>query len=45
MYDPGPFMYMHKIAVGPEAVGMIDIMAPVEVNLKRIARIKDIHVQ
>lgn len=45
MYDPGPFMYMHKIAVGPEAVGMIDIMAPVEVNLSRIARIKDMHVK
>ena len=40
MYDPGPFMYMHKIAVGPEAAGMIDINAPVEVNLKRISRIK-----
>ncbi len=44
MYDPGPFMYMDKIAVGPEAVGMIDINAPVEVNLRRIARIKDMHV-
>lgn len=44
MYDPGPFMYMDKIAVGPEAVGMIDIMAPVDVNLHRIARIKDMHV-
>ncbi len=44
MFDPGPFMYMHKIAVGPEAVGMIDIDAPVDVNLKRIARIKDMHV-
>jgi len=44
MYDPGPFMYMHKIAVGPEAVGMIDIDAPVDVNLKRIARIKNMHV-
>jgi fructose-1,6-bisphosphatase II len=44
MFDPGPFMYMHKIAVGPEAVGMIDIMAPTDVNLKRIARIKDMHV-
>jgi len=44
MYDPGPFMYMHKIAVGPEAVGMIDINAPVDVNLGRIARIKNMHV-
>lgn len=44
MYDPGPFMYMHKIAVGPEAVGMIDIDAPVSVNLQRVARVKDMHV-
>jgi fructose-1,6-bisphosphatase II len=44
MYDPGPFMYMHKIAVGPEAVGMIDINAPVSVNLTRVARIKNMHV-
>ena len=44
MFDPGPFMYMDKIAVGPEAVGMIDILAPVEVNLGRIARIKDMEV-
>jgi fructose-1,6-bisphosphatase II len=44
MFDPGPFMYMHKIAVGPEAVGMIDITAPTDVNLKRIAKIKDMHV-
>jgi len=44
MFDPGPFMYMHKIAVGPEAAGMIDIDAPVEDNLQRIARIKKMHV-
>jgi len=45
MYNPGPFMYMHKIAVGPEAVGMIDIMAPPDINLRRIARIKDMQVK
>jgi fructose-1,6-bisphosphatase II len=44
MYDPGPFMYMKKIAVGPEAKGMVDINAPVRVNLQRIARVKDMHV-
>ena len=44
MYNPGPFMYMHKIAVGPDAVGMIDINAPVEANLTRVARIKNLHV-
>ncbi|MEA3351486.1 MAG: class II fructose-bisphosphatase [Chloroflexota bacterium] len=44
MFDPGPFMYMHKIAVGPEAAGMIDIQAGVSNNLKRVARIKDMHI-
>jgi fructose-1,6-bisphosphatase II len=33
-------VYMHKIAVGPEAKDAIDIDAPVEVNLKQIARAK-----
>ena len=40
LFDPGPFVYMNKIAVGPEARGVIDIEAPVEVNLKRIAKAK-----
>jgi fructose-1,6-bisphosphatase II len=40
MFDPGPTVYMHKIAVGPIAVDMIDIQAPVEDNLRRIARVK-----
>jgi fructose-1,6-bisphosphatase II len=44
MYDPGPFLYMHKIAVGPEAAGMVDVTAPVETNLHRVARIKDMHI-
>ncbi|MGD2158097.1 MAG: class II fructose-bisphosphatase [Anaerolineales bacterium] len=45
MYDPGPFVYMNKIAVGPEAKGVIDINAPVQDNLKNIARVKDMHVK
>jgi fructose-1,6-bisphosphatase II len=40
MFNPGPCVYMHKIAVGPVAVDMIDIQAPVEDNLRRIARVK-----
>lgn len=40
MFDPGPFVYMNKIAVGPEAKGVVDIEAPVEVNLRRIAQAK-----
>ena len=27
MFDPGPCVYMEKIAVGPDAVGSIDITA------------------
>ena len=34
MFDPGPFVYMNKIAVGPEAKDVVDIEAPVEDNLK-----------
>ena len=40
MYDPGPFMYMDKVAVGPEARGKIDIHAPVADNLAKVARAK-----
>ncbi|MBN2045183.1 MAG: class II fructose-bisphosphatase [Anaerolineales bacterium] len=38
MYDPGPFVYMDKIAVGPGAKGAINIEWPVEANLNAIAR-------
>jgi len=38
MYDPGPFVYMDKIAVGPLAKGMIDIEAPLKDNLEKIAK-------
>jgi fructose-1,6-bisphosphatase II len=40
MYAPGKLVYMNKIAVGPEAVGHIDIDAPVAVNLANIAKAK-----
>ncbi len=40
MFDPGPFVYMNKIAVGPEAKDVIDIEAPVADNLKKIAKAK-----
>ena len=38
MFDPGPFMYMNKIAVGPQAKGAVDIEAPTVDNLQAIAR-------
>jgi fructose-1,6-bisphosphatase II len=40
MFDPGPIMYMKKIAVGPEALGSVDLDAPVKDNLASIARSK-----
>jgi fructose-1,6-bisphosphatase II len=40
MFDPGPFVYMNKLAVGPEAKGMIDIEKPLIDNLKAIAKAK-----
>lgn len=40
MYNPGPIVYMDKIAVGPEARGQIDLNAPPAENLRRIARAK-----
>src|SRR3954470_16003947 len=33
MFDPGPCVYMEKIAVGPEAVGAVDITASPTENL------------
>lgn len=44
MYDPGPFVYMDKIAVGPQAQGMINIEEPVSENLHRIAESEDKHI-
>jgi fructose-1,6-bisphosphatase II len=49
MFNPGPFVYMDKIAVGPLAKGLIDIEAPLKDNLEKIAKsegksIKDVTV-
>src|SRR6266700_6374466 len=41
---PGVF-YMEKIAVGPALKHVIDINAPVAVNLDRIARTREAHVE
>src|SRR3954454_15864685 len=38
MFDPGPCVYMDKIAVGPEAVDVIDIDAPAKTNLEAVAK-------
>jgi fructose-1,6-bisphosphatase II len=44
LYGWQDIAYMEKIAVGPEAAGVIDIDAPVEVNLRRIAEAKGVEV-
>ncbi len=40
MWNPGPGFYMKKIAVGPEAANVIDLDAPVAVNLQKVAKAK-----
>jgi len=40
MFDPGPCVYMEKIAVGPRAAGVIDIRRSVAENLAAIAEVK-----
>jgi fructose-1,6-bisphosphatase II len=40
MFDPGPCVYMEKIAVGPECRGVIDITRSATENLAAVARAK-----
>ena len=41
MFDPGPCVYMEKIAVGPDAAGAIDILRSPTENLHSIAEAKN----
>jgi fructose-1,6-bisphosphatase II len=38
MFDPGPCVYMEKIATGPEAADVIDITASITDNLHAVAK-------
>ncbi len=40
MFDPGPCVYMEKIAVGPECAGVIDLNATPTENLEAVAKAK-----
>jgi fructose-1,6-bisphosphatase II len=40
MYDPGPCVYMEKIAVGPDAAGAIDITKSITENIGAVAEAK-----
>ncbi|HUH96320.1 MAG TPA: class II fructose-bisphosphatase [Anaerolineales bacterium] len=45
MFNPGPFVYMNKLAVGPEAKGRINIERSITENLKAVAKAKNKHVE
>ncbi len=38
MYNPGPCVYMDKIAVGPACKDVVDIDAPIKANLHAVAK-------
>src|ERR1700722_2773849 len=44
MFDPGPCVYMEKIAAGPIACDVIDLNAPVKANLEAVAKALGEHV-
>ena len=45
MFNPGPFVYMNKLAVGPEAKGKINIEKSITENLQAIAKAKHNEVE
>lgn len=45
MFNPGPCVYMQKLAVGPDAAGHVDINASTADNLNAVAKAKGIHVR
>lgn len=42
MFDPGPAVYMDKLAVGPEAADAIELEAGPEENIRKVAKAKGI---
>lgn len=44
MFDPAGSFYMNKIATGPEAANLIDISAPVAVNIAAVAKAKNLAI-
>ena len=42
MFDPSAVFYMNKIAVGPDAVDVIDITAPIGENIRRVAKVQQL---
>ncbi|OXM73172.1 MULTISPECIES: class II fructose-bisphosphatase [Amycolatopsis] len=44
MFDPSAVFYMEKLAVGPEAAGVVDLSAPIAENIRRVAKAKHTEV-
>jgi fructose-1,6-bisphosphatase II len=44
MFDPGPCVYMEKIACGPDLADVVDLTAPIEATLGHIARARGVAV-
>jgi fructose-1,6-bisphosphatase II len=44
MFDPGPCVYMEKLAVGRGAADAVEFDAPIEENLRRVAAAKGMEV-
>jgi fructose-1,6-bisphosphatase II len=45
MFDPGPCVYMEKIAAGPEGGKAIDITLSIEDNIRNVAKARKMEVQ
>jgi fructose-1,6-bisphosphatase II len=45
MFDPGPCVYMEKIAVAGDLADVVDLTAPIETNLAHIAKARGSTVQ
>ena len=44
MFDPSAVFYMEKLVTGPDAADVIDITAPVKVNLQKVAKAKHVDI-
>ncbi len=45
MFFPGAAVYMEKVATGPEAADAIDVEAPPEENVRRVAKAKGVETE
>lgn len=45
MFDPGPCVYMDKLAVGPDGVGVVDISQSPDENLRALASARGVSVR